>query len=94
MSRAYVAIPIERIGTCEYCGATDHHLVEGLCPICRPKTVTLSDCGGPVPRLQRVTAAFRELAATLALHNLMPAEEPPLGAEADVSHVRWPKGVR
>jgi hypothetical protein len=31
----------ETIGTCEICGATDHHLVEGLCPVCRPKTTTV-----------------------------------------------------
>lgn len=33
----------EAIGTCEICGATDHHLVEGLCPVCRPKTITLCE---------------------------------------------------
>lgn len=32
----------ETIGTCDVCGATDHHLVEGLCPVCRPKTITVS----------------------------------------------------
>lgn len=31
----------ETIGTCEICGATDHHLVEELCPRCSPKTITI-----------------------------------------------------
>lgn len=31
----------ETIGTCDVCGATDHHLVEGLCPTCQPKTITI-----------------------------------------------------
>jgi hypothetical protein len=40
MSRSYVMF--EKIGTCEQCGLTDHHLIEGECPFCRPKvTVTL-----------------------------------------------------
>ncbi len=29
---------IETIGTCEGCGATDHHLILGLCPSCTEKT--------------------------------------------------------
>jgi len=26
----------ERIDYCERCGSLDHHLVEGLCPTCKP----------------------------------------------------------
>jgi len=26
-----------RIGTCEWCGCTDHHLVRGECPTCHEK---------------------------------------------------------
>lgn len=96
---SYVAIPVERIGACDWCGAVDHHLVEGLCPTCRPKTITVGDrataCGTPARR-QGVTAALQQLAAAAAqaLRNLKRAEEPPLGMEADVSHVRRPKGAR
>lgn len=32
-----MSAPFEKIGTCELCGATDHHLVEGVCPGCTPK---------------------------------------------------------
>lgn len=39
MTRSYVTF--EKIGTCELCGATDHHLVEGVCPACRPKITTI-----------------------------------------------------
>ncbi len=49
MSRSDVATPIERIGTCELCGATDHHLIEGLCPWCRPKTVTVDPAVARLP---------------------------------------------
>lgn len=31
------AAPAETIGVCELCGEVDHHLVEGVCPGCRPK---------------------------------------------------------
>lgn len=31
----------ECIGTCDWCGAIDHHLDEGLCPVCRPKAVSI-----------------------------------------------------
>lgn len=31
----------ETIGTCEICGATDHHLIAGVCPICSPKCKTI-----------------------------------------------------
>jgi hypothetical protein len=31
----------EKIGVCEACGATDHHLVEGICPACKPKCRTI-----------------------------------------------------
>ncbi len=32
----------ETIGTCDVCGATDHHLVEGLCPVCQSRTTTVT----------------------------------------------------
>ncbi len=32
----------ERIGTCELCGLTDHHLVDGICPGCRIKSTAVS----------------------------------------------------
>lgn len=89
MSRSYVTF--ERIGTCELCGATDHHLVEGVCPVCRPKvTVTLCQ----PPRQQGKREALNQMvnAAVLALKNMARTEEVPLGAEASVSHVRVPKG--
>lgn len=35
--------PHERIGTCELCGATDHHLVAGECPGCRKKCAAVID---------------------------------------------------
>ena len=28
---------LETIGNCELCGLLDHHLVFGVCPICRDK---------------------------------------------------------
>lgn len=31
----------ETIGTCELCGATDHHLVVGVCPGCQPRCKTI-----------------------------------------------------
>lgn len=31
----------ERIGTCETCGLTDHHLIDGICPSCRARTQTI-----------------------------------------------------
>lgn len=36
------AATLERIGECELCGLTDHHLVDGICPTCRPKCATVS----------------------------------------------------
>ena len=35
------ALTVERIGTCELCGLTDHHLVDGVCPTCRPRCATI-----------------------------------------------------
>lgn len=35
----------ETIGTCDLCGATDHHLVDGACPGCRPRCRTLMSAG-------------------------------------------------
>ena len=32
----------ERIGYCEICGRIDHHLVDGTCPVCRPRVRTLN----------------------------------------------------
>jgi len=38
MTRTYVCTQFpERIGICELCGVTDHHLVEGVCPACSQK---------------------------------------------------------
>lgn len=31
----------ETIGTCDICGQTDHHLIDDVCPTCRPKVVNL-----------------------------------------------------
>lgn len=31
----------ETIGECEHCGRLDHHLVTGLCPVCRPRYCVL-----------------------------------------------------
>jgi len=40
--RIYVAKAVdERIGECEWCGRTDHHLVRGECPECRVKARTV-----------------------------------------------------
>lgn len=91
MSRSYVTL--ETIGTCELCGVTDHHLIEGVCPTCRPKvtTVQITMCGAP-PRRRALAALNRLVAASvLALKAKANAEEE-LGAEANVSHVRVPKG--
>lgn len=99
MSKSYVAIPIEHIGTCEWCGATDHHLVEGVCATCRPKAKTVdalaTSCGAKLRDPDQV-GAFRRMieSATRALRFFDMVDETPLGAEADVSHVRRPKGTR
>lgn len=29
--------PVERIGRCDWCGLTDHHLIAGECPSCRAR---------------------------------------------------------
>ncbi len=34
------SVPRGTIGTCELCGVTDHHLVDGLCPPCKEKSET------------------------------------------------------
>ncbi len=34
--------PAETIGECELCGDVDHHLVEGVCPACRPLCVQVA----------------------------------------------------
>ena len=118
MSRSYVCLPPpETIGTCELCGATDHHLVEGVWPGCRPKiTVTLcapqpltdAQCGRaniPVRPFLGLSVADRDAiharmrarihaAFSRAIAAFSAREEVPLGAEADVSHVRRPRGAR
>jgi len=78
---------IETIGTCERCGATDHHLFLGLCPGCTDKLVPQTiDC--------KMRCADVEHEHGVA--NIPPRpffyEEVPLGAEASVSHVQVPKG--
>lgn len=35
----------EGIGTCEICGATDHHLIGGLCLTCRPRVAEWNPAG-------------------------------------------------
>lgn len=84
----------ETIGTCELCGATDHHLIEGVCPTCRTKvtTVQITACG--TRPMGDVMAAINRLGAALvlALNAKADAGEESLGAEANVSHVRVPKG--
>lgn len=32
----------ETIGSCDICGRTDHHLIDDVCPACRPKAETVS----------------------------------------------------
>jgi hypothetical protein len=76
----------------------DHHLVEGVCPTCRPKTFTVggeATVCGPARRQSKTVAALSHLVAVarLALHNTT-ADDTPLGPEADVSHVRRPRGAR
>ena len=46
----------EQIGTCEICGATDHHLVEGACPACARKCAPLTAAGAE--RILRNLGAF------------------------------------
>lgn len=67
----------ERIGTCELCGITDHHLVDGICPACQPRCATISVSGDP-SFITRSREAFLQLGAgaRLALANLdMPDDE-------------------
>jgi hypothetical protein len=75
----------ETIGTCERCGATDHHLVLGLCPGCTDKIVP-----------QTIDCSRRCVEPEHGVADIPPRpfkyEEAPLGAEADVSHLRLPKG--
>ena len=87
MSRSYVCV---NIGACEICGIVDHHLVEGVCPACQPKVLTVTTM-----TLQQGKTAFLErlvARAAFALKGMQPKESIPLGAEADVSHLRLPKG--
>lgn len=69
MTRAYVCTRFETIGTCELCGVTDHHLVKGVCPACRPKVAGTAGTPADAARLPGYP-------------------DVPLGAEADVRHVR------
>lgn len=39
-------VAAETIGTCDICGRADHHLIDDVCPQCRPKVVTV---GGRSP---------------------------------------------
>lgn len=112
MNRTYVLTRFETIGTCEDCGATDHHLIEGLCPVCRPKTVTVEteslkapqhvDCDRSCVNFLKVSELYlieqggRVSIPVRPLFRLSDSdsEEVPLGAEADVSHVRRPRGAR
>ncbi len=71
------ATALECIGTCELCGATDHHLVDGICPACRPKCIAISVSGSP-RLIARARQTFLQLGecARLALANLdMPVDE-------------------
>ncbi len=76
---------VERIGPCEICGLTDHHLVDGICPTCRPKCATMNVCGN---RSFVVVARekFIQLgaAARLALANLDMPDDENAGDEAGV----------
>lgn len=76
----------ESIGECELCGVVDHHRVQGVCPSCRTRCVTV--CPPALALSARVRRAIGELAgaASLALQNLDIPDEPALGAEADVRH--------
>jgi hypothetical protein len=67
--RATQGAVAERIGECEFCGVTDHHLVDGICPTCRPKCTTV---GGNRSFIALTREAFGQLAAgaKLAVHNL------------------------
>jgi hypothetical protein len=50
MSRDYVCTQFpETIGTCELCGVTDHHLMEGACPGCRARYALAVQSGEEVP---------------------------------------------
>lgn len=76
------AATLERIGTCELCGLTDHHLVDGVCPTCRPRCATISVHGNP-RFVARAREAFMELgaAARVALASLDMPEDENLGDE-------------
>lgn len=83
------ALAVERIGTCELCGGTDHHLVDGICPACRPKCMTIAVSGNP-RFVARAREAFMELgaAARVVFSSLDMPDDEALGDEADVRHVR------
>lgn len=76
------AATVERIGTCELCGLTDHHLVDGVCPTCQPRCVTISVHGNP-RFVARAREAFLQLgaAARLAFSNLDTPDDENLGDE-------------
>lgn len=38
---ALYSIAAESIGICDLCGRTDHHLVDDICPVCRPRVATV-----------------------------------------------------
>jgi hypothetical protein len=75
----------ECIGPCEFCGATDHHLVDGICPTCRPKCMAISVSGSP-RLIARARQTFLQLGecARLALANLDMPDDENAGDEAGV----------
>jgi hypothetical protein len=58
------AAAIEAIGTCELCGLTDHHLVDGVCPTCRPKCISalVPDAALSPPSLESTVCGDRGFA--------------------------------
>lgn len=36
---------VESIGNCDICGRADHHLIDDVCPACRPKVMTIGARG-------------------------------------------------
>lgn len=55
----------ERIGTCEICGTIDHHLVDGVCPDCRPRCRETSP---PEPAASQPTGGLPAMFAGCATH--------------------------
>lgn len=76
---------IERIGTCELCGATDHHLVDDVCPTCQPRCVTISVSGnsGFIARTREVFAQLGA-GARIVFSSLDMPDDEALGDEAGV----------